>query len=577
MKKFLAIFLFASVQLMAQITTRPTDPLVKDPFFSQQQAQQKQGEKVKLVHADFVKKDPAKFNGNTFFEGNVQFDHQGSVVTSDFVIWYEKENYVKSVGNVKLQNADGSVITAGEMEYDGNTQRGIARKNVVLTDPKQTIRTETLYYDRISNKAYFNTGGTITDGQGIMYAKAATYNIATKLIDFTGNVKIENNQYIVDGTNIVQNQNTNVATFNGPTTIINRDNPSNRVYTESGTYNQNTKEVWLNKNSTIYYNNKTLIGDKMYFNQITGFGTATGNVTLNDPQERRYIKGGYGEIYEKIDSAMVTEKAYAVKILENDSIYFSANRILAYQKMDSTNVKKSFLRAYRQARFFKSNIQSRSDSLSFNETDGVLHLAGSPIAWSGAKQVSGDKIEAYFDTENEYIDSLKVIGNAFAISKADSLNLKDEFNQVKGKLMTVYYKENQVNLASVIGNAQAVTYADDQNERTRETERIGVALSTCGIIEALFEERRVQIISCNIGALTDIYPMSKISKEMRFLQGFNWNTKDRLLKWQDIFVDTPNYEEVQYTEDNPFFNAAQAEVDRARAAEEAKKPKRVRR
>ncbi len=577
MKKYFAVFLFASVQILAQITTRPTDPLVKDPFFSQQQAQQKQGEKVKLVHADFVKKDPAKFNGNTFFEGNVQFDHQGSVVTSDFVIWYEKENFVKAVGNVKLRNADGSVITAQEMEYDGNTQRGIAKKDVVLTDPKQTIRTETLYYDRISNKAYFNTGGTITDGQGIMYAKSATYNIATKLIDFTGNVKIENNQYIVDGTNIVQNQNTNVATFNGPTTIINRDNPSNRVYTESGTYNQNTKEVWLNKNSTIYYNNKTLVGDKMYYNQITGFGTATGNVTLNDPQERRYIKGGYGEIYEKIDSAMVTERAYAVKILENDSIYFSANRILAYQKMDSTNIKKSFLRAYRQARFFKSNIQSRSDSLSFNETDGVLHLMGSPIAWSGAKQVSGDKIEAYFDTENEYIDSLKVIGNAFAISKADSLNLKDEFNQVKGKLMTVYYKENEVNLANVIGNAQAVTYADDENEKTRETERIGVALSTCGIIEALFEERRVQIISCNIGALTDIYPMSKISKEMRFLQGFNWNTKDRLLKWQDIFVDTPNYEEVQYTEDNPLFDAAQAEIDRARAAEEAKKPKRVRR
>ncbi|QFG53795.1 OstA-like protein [Chryseobacterium sp.] len=577
MKKYFAVFLFASVQLLAQITTRPTDPLVKDPFFSQQQAQQKQGEKVKLVHADFVKKDPAKFNGNTFFEGNVQFDHQGSVVTSTFVIWYEKENFVKAVGNVKLRNADGSVITAQEMEYDGNTQRGIAKKDVVLTDPKQTIRTETLYYDRISNKAYFNTGGTITDGQGIMYAKSATYNIATKLIDFTGNVKIENNQYIVDGTNIVQNQNTNVATFNGPTTIINRDNPSNRVYTESGTYNQNTKEVWLNKNSTIYYNNKTLVGDKMYYNQITGFGTATGNVTLNDPQERRYIKGGYGDIYEKIDSAMVTEKAYAVKILEKDSIYFSANRILAYQKMDSMNIKKSFLRAYRQARFFKSNIQSRSDSLSFNETDGVLHLAGSPIAWSGAKQVSGDKIEAYFDTENEYIDSLKVIGNAFAISKADSLNLKDEFNQVKGKLMTVYYKENEVNLANVIGNAQAVTYADDENEKTRETERIGVALSTCGIIEALFEERRVQIISCNIGALTDIYPMSKISNEMRFLQGFNWNTKDRLLKWQDIFVDTPNYEEVQYTEDNPLFDAAQAEIDRARAAEEAKKPKRVRR
>jgi hypothetical protein len=28
----------------------------------------------------------------------------------------------------------------------------------------------------------------------------------------------------------------------------------------------------------------------MYYNQITGFGKATGNVTLDDPKERRYIK-----------------------------------------------------------------------------------------------------------------------------------------------------------------------------------------------------------------------------------------------------------------------------------------------
>lgn len=577
MKKLFALFLFASVQLFAQITPRPNNPLVKDPFFNQQQAQQKQGEKVKLVHADFVKKDPAKFDGNTYFEGNVQFTHQGSVVTSDFVIWYEEENFVKATGNVKLQNADGSVITSREMEYDGNTQRGIARKDVVLTDPKQTIRTQTLYYDRLSNKAYFNTGGTITDGQGIMYAKSATYNIASRLIDFTGNVKIENNQYIIDGSNIIQNQNTNTATFNGPTTIINRANPDNRIYTEKGTYNQTTREAWLDYNSIIYYNGKTLVGDKMYYNQITGFGTAKGNVTINDPLENRYIKGEYGEIYEKIDSAMVTDKAYAVKILEKDSIYFSAERILAYQHADSLDVKKSFLRAYKKARFFKTNIQARADSLSFNETDGILHLVGEPIAWSGAKQVSGDKIEAYFDTENERIDSLNVIGNAFAISKADSLNLKDEFNQVKGKLMSVYYENNEVNLAKVIGNGEAITYADDENEQTRETERLGVSVSTCGIIEALFEERRVQIISCNIGATTDVYPMSQISDEMRFLPGFNWNTKDRLQRWQDIFLDSPGYEEIQYTADNPFYEAAKAEADRIRAAEEAKNPKRERR
>lgn len=576
MKKIFVLFLFISAAVFAQIPTQPQNPAVKDPFFNQ--TNQSQQEKVKLIHSDEFGIVKGKYDDNPFFHGNVRFSHQGSVLTADEVIFYREQNFVKAIGNVKLQNADGSIITSGEMEYDGNTQKGIARKNVLLTDPGQTIETETLYYDRLSNKAYFNTGGTIKKEGNVMFTKSATYDLNSRIIDFAGNVKIDNPEYIVEGVNIVQNQNTNTATFNGATTITNKKNPANLIYTEKGTYNMNSKEVYLKKNSRINYNGKILTGDDMYFNQITGFGTAKGNVTLRDPLEKRYMKGGYGEIYEKKDSAMMTEKPYAVKILEKDSMYFSADRILAYQKLDTVNPlkKKSFLRAYKKARMYKSNIQVRTDSLSFNETDGIMHLDGKPIAWSGEKQITGDKIEAYFDTENEFIDSLRVIGNAFAISKADSLNMKDEFNQVKGKLMTVYYEKNDVKLAKVIGNGQAITYADDQNEKTKEVERIGVSLSTCGTIEAEFEDRKVQIISCNIGANTDIYPMSLISREKRFFPDFNWNTKDRLRTWRDIFVDSPNYEEIKYESDDALYNAAQKAIDDERAKEEAKKPKRVR-
>ena len=577
MKKLLVFFLFVSIKFFAQIPTQPKQPIVKDPFFNQTKKSQP-AEQVELIHSDEFGIVKGKYDDNPFFSGNVQFSHQGSTLTADEVIFYKEQNFVKAIGNVKLVNADGSVITSGEMEYDGNTQKGIARKKVLLVDPGQTIETETLYYDRLSNKAYFNTGGTITKDGNVMYTKVATYDLNNRLIDFTGNVRIDNPEYTVEGVNIIQNQNTNTATFNGATTITNKKNPANLIYTEKGTYNMNSKEVYLKKNSRINYNGKILTGDDLYFNQITGFGTGRGNVMLRDPAEKRFMKGGYGEIYEKKDSAMMTDKPYAVKILEKDSIYFSAQRILAYQKVDSLDPlkKKSFLRAYKKARMFKSNIQVRTDSLSFNETDGIMHLDGKPIAWSGEKQITGDKIEAYFDTQNEFIDSLRVIGNAFAISKADSLNLKDEFNQVKGKLMNVYYEKNDVKLAKVIGNAQAITYADDQNEKTKEVERIGVALSTCGTIEAEFEDRRVQIIACNIGSNTDVYPMSLISREQRFFPDFNWNTKDRLRKWQDIFDDSPDYDETKYEADDALYNAAQKSIDDAKAKEEAKKPKRTR-
>ncbi|MEY8759866.1 OstA-like protein [Chryseobacterium tongliaoense] len=579
MRLILFLLFFISTLSLVHGQQKPAqrDPYLQNPVKNQPQ-QLRPEDKVKIIHADYIKKDPAKYDGNQYLQGNVKIEHQGSILTADEVVLYNEENFVKAIGNTRLQNTDGSVITAAEMEYDGNTQKGVARKNVVLTDPKQTIRTDILYYDRLSNQAYFNTGGTISDGENVMYTKTATYFLDTKMIDFVGNVKIDSKDYIVEGANIKQNQNTKVAEFFGPTTITNRANPKNRVYTERGTYKMNSKEAYLNKNSKIFYNDKILTGDDMYYNQITGFGTATGNVTLDDPEERRWIKGGYGEIFEKKDSAMMTKNPYAVKAFEKDSIYFAAEKIISFQKPDTADVtkKKSFLRAFRKGRFYKSNAQGRADSIAFNETDGVMHMYTEPILWSGQKQVTGDKVEAYFNTTTQDLDSLKVIGNAFAISKVDSLNLKDEFNQVKGKLMTVYYQNSDIKEAKVIGNAQSITYADDFNEKTKENERIGISLTSCGIIDAIFEEKAIQIVSCNIGATSDTYPMSKLEPEKRKFPDFNWNTKDRIMKWQDILVDTPNHEEIKYEADNTLYNQAQEAVEKEKAKEEAKKPKRTR-
>ncbi|PTT42873.1 organic solvent tolerance protein OstA [Chryseobacterium sp. HMWF028] len=578
MRIILFLFIFISTLSFAQDKT----PVKRDPYLQNpaqpKQVQVRPEDKVKIIHADEIKKNPQKYEGNQYFTGHVQIEHQGSILTADEVVLYNEENFVKAIGNTRLQNTDGSVITAGEMEYDANTQKGVARKDVVLTDPKQTIKTDILYYDRLANQAYFNTGGTISDGQNVTYAKVGTYFLNTRVVDLTGNVKIETPQYIIDGPNIKQNQNTKIADFLGPTTITSKTNPRNRIYTEKGTYKMDSKEAFLTKNSRIFYNDKILTGDDMYYNQITGFGKATGNVTLDDPKERRYIKGGYGEIFEKKDSAMMTKNPYAVKVMEKDSIYFASEKIISYQRPDSLDikVKKSYLRAFKKARIYKSNAQGRADSIAFNETDGVMHMYTSPILWSGEKQVTGDKVEAYFNTKTEDIDSLKVIGNAFAISKVDSLTLKDEFNQVKGKFMTVYYEKNAIKEARVVGNAQSIVYVDDTDQETKKPERIGITLSTCGIIGALFEERALQIISCSIGANSDTYPMSKIEPSKRKFPDFNWNTKDRIRKWQDILVDTPNNKEIQYTADSELFDKAQKAIDDEKAKEEAKKPKRVR-
>lgn len=558
--KFLFLaFLFIGICFFSQSKNQE---LVKDSYFSPKsgkgQVLKSKENMLKHIHSDSLVSHADLYDGNPVFIGEVKFEHRGSVLTADRVVFYQKDNFIKAIGHVVLKTADGNQITSDEMEYDGVTQRGIARKNVVLTDPKQTIKTDVLYYDKMLNKAYFNTGGTIFNRKNTIWTQNASYDINTNIVDVSGNVNIDNDKYRVEGTKIVQNQKTNVAEFNGPTKVINKEKPMNYVFTEKGRYDMNSKEVFLEKNSKIRYNGKDLTGDHMYYNQVREFGSAKGNVMLDDPKENRFIKGGYAEIYEKKDSAMITEKPYAVKILKKDSLYISAEKIMAYRKEDSMKVKKSFLKAYQKVRIFKQDMQGRSDSIRFNETDGIMHLNGKPMFWTGEKQVSGDKIDLYSNVETNRLDSIKVQGNAFAISKADSLNMKDEFNQVKGNFMTVFLEQGNIKLAKVIGNAQAITYVDSYNKKTEKNDRVGISFSTCGVIEALFEERKVQVVSCNIGANTDIYPMSKVSKEKRFFKEFNWNTRDRLKKWQDIFLDSPNYEEVKYISDDSLFLKTEA-------------------
>ncbi|MDL1914121.1 MAG: organic solvent tolerance protein OstA [Bergeyella sp.] len=556
-------------------------PLVKDSFFlrSVPQSRKNKIEKIELLYSDVYGVEKDKYNGNPFFRGNATFSHKGSLLTADVVVLYSKENFVKAYGGVMLKNSDGSVITSQEMEYDGNTERGIARKNVRLRDNQQTIETEALYYDRWASRAYFDSGGIIWAEDKKMTTRSAVYHLAEKIIDFSGDVRIESPDYSLKGTNLRQNQNTNVAFFWGPTTIVNKKNPTNTLYTEEGTFDDNAQEAYLNFNSIIRYRNKTLRGDRMYYNQLTGYGTAKGNVRLEDPEEKRYVMGGYGEIFEKKDSTVITEKPYAVKIFAKDSVYFSAQKFIAFQRIDSTDKekKKTFLRAYKKARLYKSDMQARADSLSFNETDGTVQLEGKPILWNYDRQVSGDSVRIFLNAEKERIDSLYVLGHAFAISKSDSLNLKDEFDQVKGKQMRVYYRDNQIRAAKVIGNAEAIIYADEKRGKRQNKERIGVNISSCGIIEAEFVERKVEVISCNIGAKSTLYPMSKISKNQRFFSDFNWNTKDRPKKWRDIFLDSPNYEEKVYESDNLLYEKAQEKLERERKKRESQLPKRAKR
>ena len=57
----------------------------------------------------------------------------------------------------------------------------------MLTDAKQTISTDVLYYDRVKNTAYFNSGEPLMMEEIPCGLSSATYFIDSKTNEFTNN------------------------------------------------------------------------------------------------------------------------------------------------------------------------------------------------------------------------------------------------------------------------------------------------------------------------------------------------------------------------------------------------------
>ena len=91
-KSFFLILFFIVIKLFGQVTPTQNPGLVKDPFFNNPNPNKEASKKVQHKHSDNFGVKADKYEGNPVFSGNVMFEQQGSVLTADEVVFYQKEN-----------------------------------------------------------------------------------------------------------------------------------------------------------------------------------------------------------------------------------------------------------------------------------------------------------------------------------------------------------------------------------------------------------------------------------------------------------------------------------------------------
>jgi lipopolysaccharide export system protein LptA len=510
---------------------------------------------IEIRQAGGSTQDQERFPGaNILFKSDdkrVLLFHEGALIESDQAFFYSKQNYFRALGKVIFTQGDSLRMTCKTIEYDGETKTAFAKGNVYLERPDMTLRTEELNLDRINEKAFYNTPGVIIDSTSTLTSNQGQYFMDQKKYRFISDVTINNPEYIVNSEQLDYFTESNQAYLYGNSKI---EGEAYTIFCERGFYDMDREKGIFKQNATLFYDNKIIKGDSLYFESERNYAAATKNISIVDTLNNSIITGNYGEIFKERDSAIITRRAMAVNIIDQDSLFIHADTLVATGPEE-----KRILRAYYDVRILKSDLRGRSDSLYLDESIGLTKLLKKPLSmqqeqifteknyheknpvlWFDESQMTGDEIQLLSDTKTNKLDSLKIDGRVFIIEK-DTLS-EDGYQQIKGGLLRGAFKESKLDNIVITKNTEMVYYLYNDED----LQLIGIDKTTCSALKMQFVDGQIDEITFLVSPNGNVYPEDELPINDRTLKGFTWRIVQRPETIEDLFDE--NDEEEQFPE-----------------------------
>lgn len=472
----------------------------------------------------------------------VHFVHKGVNMWCDKAIYYQDQDYIEAFSNVNMKQGDSIDMVAKYLEYSGKTQLAFAQGDVVLTEPQSVLTTDKLHYDRTRQLAYYDTKGKVVrDSSGTITSQIGRYYMNAKKYQFTQDVVLVNPDYTLNTERLDFFPDNGHAYLFGPSTIVGE---KSKIYTERGFYDTKTNIGHFQRNAKIDYENRTIIGDSLYFDRNKSFASATNNIKITDTINNSVIKGHYAEVWRDKDSTFITKRGLAITVQEKDSVYLHADTLMVTGKEENR-----ITRAYYNARLYKSDLAGKADSIHVNHKTGLTQMINlsrfsstdafatkrKPVLWNLGNQMTGDTIHLISNVETEKLDSLKVFNNAFLVSK-DTIS-EDGYNQIKGQRLIGLFRDNELYNVDIIKNAETIRYM-----RNEENELIGIQKSKSGSINIQIVEQAIEEVRFINQIDGNIFPESDFPRSGRRLRGFDWRGEERPMSVEDLFKDDPPLE-----------------------------------
>lgn len=504
---------------------------------------------VYLEHSETLSFDEQRLPDAQILRGNVRFRHDSVLMYCDSAYFFEKENSLHAFGHVHMVQGDTLEGFGDLLFYNGNTKIARLRRHVRLIHQETTLTTDSLNYDRKRNIAYYFSGGMIEDSLNTLTSQWGQYTPDNHQAIFRGEVKLLNPKFTLTADTLGYNTESYQSDLVGPTTILYEEETT--ILSTNGWYNtQSELSMLLDRSQIIHADGMMLTGDTIYYDKAQGYGRCIGNIESVDSTNSMTLYGHKGEVWEKNNRAYVTDSAmlqdwsdstaytymhadslwteeipYQIYTLrERDSILIDS--VLTAQAPDTiwSDTTYQQLRAFRNVRIYREDIQAVCDSARYHGRDSLITLYGLPICWSDESQISADQIDIYI--KNEDVDYLYGQGNAIAIMQEGMT----EFNQMAGKEMYAYVREGDVYLVDVRGNAETVFYPQEDDGTY-----VGVNRTQSSFVKVYLNNRQIDHVVFTTSTTGVMIPLDQALESEKQLSGFFWAEMERPHSPEDIF------------------------------------------
>lgn len=444
----------------------------------------------------------------------------------DSAYYFQSRDEVFAYGKVHINKDNSLNLFCDSLYYNGGTEKAKLWGNVRVRDDEYKLTTDTLEYDASIGQGIYRHGGVVESilTQERLTSRVGYFYPSTKNFHFSNNVEYFGKDIHMTTDTLRYRYTENKTYFYGPTNI---ETKKAEMYCEYGWFNTKTEEGTLQKNAQITRPMEFISGDTLMYKPQEGLSIGKGNVLYVDSTQNMSFTGDYAFSSDSLNYSFLTGHALASKKLEDDTLYIHADTLFNY-KVDSI----SNFKALHHAQLFSSKIKSSSDSIIYTKSENQMTLLGAPIVWSDKAELKGDTIK--ISIEDTVVHQIDIYYNATILMEIE----KDKYyNQIAGKKVTAFFKNNDLYKANAIGNAITIAFPEDE-EKTDSS----VIIKRVGMNRLYSSELRIDIDSNQITGISYIdkpdgkfYPMDQINAEEQFIKNFEWKYLLKPETIEDLF------------------------------------------